>query len=485
MRDPSPNPIYDRRAFLRVAAGTIALAGISPWRSTSAVAEEPSVAAVGISLLVGHVTDRSAVVNLLSDSAQTVTVQCRGPGVSIDRAIVLKPGLPGECTFERLNPDTRYDLVVAAGSATARGRIQTQRSVGRSFVFTVQGDSHPERPQMFDSSLYRRTLDRVAADQPDFHICMGDDFSIAKIRDITEASVASRYLLQRSYLQAVGAPLFLVNGNHEQASLFNYNQKGVPHDAAVWAQQARNRLFPLPSPGAFYTGNTQPLDPIGLLRDYHAWTWGDALFVILDNYWHAPACVDTSFGEDDARDRRKGKDRDWWNITLGDTQYQWFARTLESSRAKYKFVFAHHVMGTGRGGIEQAPFYEWGGKAGRDRGTFAAHRPTWKHPIHDLMSRHGVSIFFQGHDHLYARQELDGVVYQTCPLPADASYAIYNDNRYTSGIKHANSGYLRVSVGPGDARVEYVRTYNGVDQNADRKHGAIAHAYAVKPRLTS
>ena len=40
-------------------------------------------------------------------------------------------------------------------------------------------------------------------------------------------------------------------------------------------------------------------------------------------------------------------------FTLGDAQYHWFKRTLEQSKAKYKFVFAHHVLGTGRGGIDE------------------------------------------------------------------------------------------------------------------------------------
>ncbi|MBK6791105.1 MAG: hypothetical protein IPG80_00890 [Anaerolineales bacterium] len=41
-------------------------------------------------------------------------------------------------------------------------------------------------------------------------------------------------------------------------------------------------------------------------------------------------------------------------------QYQWFRQTLETSNAKYKFVFTHHVLGTGRGGIELADTFEWG-----------------------------------------------------------------------------------------------------------------------------
>ena len=45
---------------------------------------------------------------------------------------------------------------------------------------------------------------------------------------------------------------------------------------------------------------------------------------------------------------------DPWESTIGDAQYQWLKRTLEESEAKYKFVFAHHVFGTGRGAVEMA-----------------------------------------------------------------------------------------------------------------------------------
>ena len=60
---------------------------------------------------------------------------------------------------------------------------------------------------------------------------------------------------------------------------------------------------------------------------------------------------------------------------MGDAQYQWFRETLMESDATYKFVFAHHVLGVGRGGIELAN-YEWGGH-GAD-GTLTPQRPEWR-----------------------------------------------------------------------------------------------------------
>ncbi len=240
---------------------------------------------------------------------------------------------------------------------------------------------------------------------------IGDDFSVGTLKTVNSDTVTQLYVNQRRSLGLVGAPVFLVNGNHEQASLANLD--GTPDNVAVWAQTARNAYYPQPAPDAFYTGDTEPVEHIGLLRDYYAFTWGDALFVVIDPYWHSPQTVDNPFGVD--RDQKTK--RDMWNITLGETQYEWFKRTLETSTAKYKFVFAHHVNGTGRGGTELAYTYEWGDVAG-----FAVHRPGWGKPIHQLMADNGVTIFFHGHDHLFVKQDLDGIVYQEVPQPSYASY---------------------------------------------------------------
>jgi hypothetical protein len=274
-----------------------------------------------------------------------------------------------------------------------------------------------------------------------------------------------------------------MNGNHEQGSLFNYQQTDERRDVAVGVQQARNKLFPTVGPDGFYTGCAESFKDIGPLKSYCAWTWGDALFVILDNYWHSPAMVDSGFGEKaKATKGDEKKNRDWWAITIGDAQYQWFKRTLETSKAKYKFVFAHHVLGSGRGGVDEADLYEWGGQGKRGEGTFKEKRPGWELPIHQLMVKHKVNVFFQGHDHLYCQQEKDGVVYQEVPMPSDHGYVAYNEDRYQSGKKLPSSGYLRVSVSAQQTKVEYVRCFLPKDETKETRQGMVAHAYEVKPR---
>jgi len=405
-----------------------------------------------------------------------------------------------ESLFENLLPNTAYYYRIQSRKPGTVGfqarqecRFHTQRAPGSTFTFAIQGDSHPERPWMSDPALYARTLLNAASANPDFYICMGDDFSVAPVREVNFESIAERYTLQRPFLGLVAqaAPVFLLNGNHEQASLFNFNQSDVRHEVAVHTQNARNLFYPTPAPDSFYSGDGEPLPPLGLRKDYCAWTWGDALFVILDNYWHSPVQVDSGFQEKDQggghggeKGHGGGKNRDWWGITMGEAQYRWFKRTLEQSKAKYKFVFAHHVLGTGRGGVDECDLYEWGGHNKRGDWEFDRQRPGWELPVHQLMAKHGVTIFFQGHDHLYCRQECDGIVYQEVPMPADPGYAAYNEDRYFSGVKLPNSGHLRVTVSPAEVKVDYVKTYLAKDESARGKTGDIASSYIVKAKKT-
>jgi hypothetical protein len=334
----------------------------------------------------------------------------------------------------------------------------TQKKQNKTFSFGVQGDSHPEREgKMFNPLLYCITLDSVIQKRPDFYFLMGDDFSIDRLMVNNQADkekVDRVYLTQRSWLGNSGAmpPLFLVNGNHEQAA--KYLLDGTENSAAVVAANARKRYFPLPEPSDFYGGDKDTVAHIGYIKDYYSFEWGNALFVVIDPYWHSDIPVDNQPGSQEKRNRK-----DPWGITIGDEQYIWLKNTLEKSNAKFKFVFSHHVLGTGRGGVEVAKLFEWGGYDRNGIWEFEKYRPNWAMPIHQLMVKNKVTIFFQGHDHLFARQELDGIIYQSVPNPADDTYTAFNRDAYKSGVILPNSGFLFVTVGAHEVKVDYIRSY--------------------------
>jgi hypothetical protein len=403
--------------------------------------------------ILGRPTDTSVTVNVVPAISMELYYEYgTTPGAYTAKTIpqTAAAGEPLETLIAGLQPNTHYYYRIRYnGAAGAEHSFMTQRLPGSTFTFDIQGDSHPERVKnQFNADLYIHTLMSAAADQPDFYMTIGDDFSVDTLKMVNAGTVAALYIAQRQWLGQVGAPVFLVNGNHEQASLANLD--GTLDNVAVWAQTARNAYFPQPAPDTFYTGDNQSVEYIGQLRDYYAFTWGDALFVVIDPYWHSEIAVDNTFGS--SHDQKPN--RNLWDVTLGDAQYQWFRQTLETSTAKYKFVFTHHVLGTGRGGIEEAGSYEWG-----DAAELATHRPGWDKPIQQIIADTHVTIFFQGHDHIFARQELGGVIYQTLPEPANPFYTYENADAYLSGDIFPNSGYVRVTVAPEGVTVDYIRTF--------------------------
>ena len=328
--------------------------------------------------------------------------------------------------------------------------------------------------------LYRCALRNVAADSPDFHIDLGDtflceDYSGRDVLDLDDAVV--RHLAQRPFLDLVchSAPFFMVLGNHEGEQ--GWRLDGTADNVAVWATNARKLIYPLPAPDGFYSGNTNQLPFVGLREDYYAWEWGDALFVVLDPYWYTTTKPHSAGGSPGSGDN--------WDWTLGFTQYDWLRDVLSNSSAKFKFVFAHQVTGGadtyGRGGIEAASHalggqgsFEWGGEDLSGEDVFDTRRPGWGSPIHQVLVDNHVTIFFHGHDHVFVKQELDGVVYQECPRNNDVMYGA-GMFAYLYGDLVNNSGHVRVSVSPAMVTVEYVRAY----LPGDGPDGEVAYAYTV------
>jgi hypothetical protein len=174
---------------------------------------------------------------------------------------------------------------------------------------------------------------------------------------------------------------------------------------------------------------------------------------------------------------RKPRELDFWSWTLGEAQYDWLQSTLQRSRAAYKFVFIHHLVGgvdkDTRGGVAIAPYYEWGGLDNKGVNEFAARRPGWPMPIKDLLQKYQVDVVFHGHDHFYAREQLGGVIYQLVPQPGRPKARVSPGEAaawgYTTGTILPSPGFLSVQVTPQAATVSLVQS------------GAVVDSYVIKP----
>ncbi len=475
----------------------------------------------GMTQVLGRPTDHSIGLSVLAPNDLEAYVEYgTAPGKYNGKTAPVKSKghTPFDVTIDKLKSNTLYyyrvqyrETATGAFKPAAEYSFHTQRPPGSTFTFAVQADSHPERKNMFEASLYAATMAEVRKEKPDFYITLGDDFSVDQLnKTVTPQVVSQVYINQRKYLGMDGSstPIFLVAGGHEQGG--RYLLDGTPNNAAVWVGNARNRYYELPEPDGFYTGDTEQVQYIGHLRDFYAWTWGDALFITMDPYWHSKIPVDTVLpgtgggigkepgggkknaeGKATADGKKAGgnlggdrQTRDMWDITHGEEQYRWLVKTLSESKAKYKFMFAHHVLGTNRGAVEMADQFEWGGRNMQGEWEFDKRRPGWEMPIHQLMVKYGVSIFFQGHDHIFVRQEKDGIVYQETPNPGNPFYEDTAGgwrSAYKTGDYLPASGHLRVTVSPTGAKVDYIRSWMPKDETPEHKQGELAYSYTVKP----
>lgn len=426
---------------------------------------------------------------------------------------------PVEITLSGLQPDTEYYYRfryrgTGASFYNARGErsFHTARARGTSFTFTISADPHLDVNT--DLSLLDRAMSNIATDAPDFHIDLGDIFMTDKMEQplangipaiwggelstgqLNQTLLNNRAILLRNQFELVchSVPFFFTLGNHEAEYGYLFNSATDKlNNIPAWDLLARKAYYPTPVPSAFYSGNPTPLTytggSLGLLEDYYAWEWGDALFIVLDPFWNTTT--------------NPNQGNDAWNWTLGQTQYNWLRDTLKNSSARYKFVFMHHIVGgtttladgvtpnvAARGGVEVAGFYEWGGlNADGTTNGFASHRPGWDMPIHNLLKQNKVSVVFHGHDHLYGYQTLDGIVYLECPQPGTANYTTLGsaaDGKYTQGLSSlllADSGHIRVRVTPAQVVADYVRAYRPQDENASRHNLDVSNSFTLRPTV--
>ncbi|MEI6310731.1 MAG: metallophosphoesterase [Bacteroidota bacterium] len=432
--------------------------------------------------IIGRPTNNGITIQLIfSDSAEVRVEYGTISGVYTNQTTwqIFADSIPAEIVLNGLVSNTQYYYRVNyrhPHSTTIIIRpeytFHTQRPEGSSFTFIVQADPHMDSQS--DTALYTLCLKNQLEDQPDFMIDLGDFLMTDKLKNasniVPHDTIPYRCNLLRSYYEKTchSVPLFIALGNHEGESGWNLN--GTADNIAVWDTKERQKYFLNPIPNNFYSGDTTPQNYVGLREDYYAWQWGDALFIVLDPYWYTSPKPDSLHG---------------WRWTLGETQYKWLKNTLESSTAKFKFVFAHQIIGgdpDGRGGVEFADYYEWGGENLDSTNAFTANRPGWYKPIKDILTENRVNIFFHGHDHLFGKQEKDCLIYQETPQPSHPNFSSVpyaSDYGYINGQILPQSGHLRVTVDSAGVRVEYIRAYLPVNETSTRHNKDIAATYYV------
>jgi len=286
-----------------------------------------------------------------------------------------------------------------------------------SNTFAIQADPHMDENS--SGEVYDGTLKQIVAASPAFLMDLGDIFMVDKLPNKSEANIRGRFELMKGYYQKLeNVPLKICLGNHDgELGYSNFNTKNY-----------RKEYFP---------------EQTGELA-YYSFTGPDQLHVVLDPFTYTI----------------KNPTAAGWEWTLGKTQYDWLVETLKGSKEKHKFIYIHHLLvgdPTSRGGVEIAMKNEWGGRNNDGSYGFDTYRPNWGRPVHQLLQDYKVSFVFKGHDHLYVKQELDGIIYQTVPQPSHPGDKInVNQYGYTSGKGVGGSGFLKVSTIGNQAKVDFI-----------------------------
>ena len=424
--------------------------------------------------LLGRPTNNSITVNLCANKDLDVFVEYgTQPALYTNQTstatylnnipfnIVLNNLLPGTTYYYRV----RYRITKTIDFvAKDEHFFTTAKLKGTAFTFAIEADPHLDTNS--NPAVYTQTLQNILLQRPDFLVDLGDTFMSEKIPHPTQDTVTYRHLLLRSYYDLIchSLPLFLVIGNHEGE--LGWLLDGTANNLAVMTSNTRTKYYPNPVPDAFYSGNSHSEQFVGLRQNYYAWEWGSALFIVIDPYWYTKTKPD-------------------WGWTLGVDQYNWLKSVLTTSHARFKFVFCHQLVGgsgtDGRGGSEFVDFYEMGGRNTDSTWGFDKYRIGWGKSIHSMLMENNATIYFHGHDHFYAKQDKDGIVYQEVPQPSLKTYTTNPAAQYgyVNGVIIPSRGYLLVTVSDTTTKVEYIRTYLPSEENAQRHNRDVSHSYTI------
>jgi phosphodiesterase/alkaline phosphatase D-like protein len=279
--------------------------------------------------------------------------------------------MPGdflEWSVDSLKPGTRYRYSIRlAGSAgsesiVARGAFITQRAGEESFTAALITDPHTGT--FAESSPQVKVMDDVirnaGRDNPDFAIALGDNVAWVSSRDQPQQSKDGAERAYEMYRRHIGplvhsCPHFSLLGNWD-GETGKFPQASIDLVRAV-----RHRFLPNPDNATYPQGGSAS-------QDYYAFTWGPALFVVLNvqSYTNASTPLKLPTSADVTRIE------DW---TLGGAQMSWLDRTLKASGYPFKVLCIHHAVGGDAGNGMDTLYGRGGARAacGRTKDRASAH----------------------------------------------------------------------------------------------------------------
>jgi hypothetical protein len=231
--------------------------------------------------MVGRVTGRSAVVNLVTSESPPGAVGVRARWAPVGDELPVSPAMSGpvwtsspqariELPIDGLRPDSAYTYRVEYATESEphvwralpwTGRFTTQRSAGEAFRVCLIADPHwgaawnmvRDGPRWWTG---QQCLRQICADgHYDFLVDLGDSPALKGIRSFDDA--LARYAQYREVMAPVlqAMPAYLVLGNHEEEAGFKQrggadgplsNDLGPTEFHQKWATEARLRCIPNP-----------------------------------------------------------------------------------------------------------------------------------------------------------------------------------------------------------------------------------------------
>jgi 3',5'-cyclic AMP phosphodiesterase CpdA len=360
------------------------------------------------------------------------------------------PGNTGEITLSPLKTDSRYRYEVLAAKGDGKqftpegeGFFRTMRS-GPPFSFVLFSDSHltPFNRERVD--ILKSVGASAAARKPDFAVMLGDNIQTftshgGPLGERSQGITLYRILRHALADFAPAGPVFMANGNWEGENGWH------PQDRRQWAADARKAYLPGPDDKTYPQGGSPN-------QDYYAYTWGNALFVVLNVTGYTKI--------DHGHTTGVGKADDW---TLGEEQKAWLKKTLAASKERWKFIMMHHTVGGNAGDDVNTRYGRGGGRAAK-----VGEQAT----VHEWMKQYGVQVLFYGHDHVFTDIPVDGIHY-ICVGSAGAPWKFATDE--TGYTKYwPESGYTLVEVGTDSAKISFV------DPTGSAKEGRILNTITIR-----